>query len=492
MVNIKDFVSAHSLTKQGLGGYEAQAQGVLDMQESTDAGIVLQLSARTEPPKKIKEVVYTVSGFSDLLKQIITGNFTKIKIRGEISNLKIAASGHIYFSLKDEKAVLNAICWKGVQLPVKLEDGLEVICSGNITVYPERSVYQLIVQRLEVSGTGALLALLEKRKQQLTVEGLFDAERKKSLPTLPKVIGVITSLHGAVIKDILHRISDRYPTQVLIWNVQVQGMEAAEQVVAAIRGFHNLPAHLPTPDVLIIARGGGSIEDLWPFNDEGMVRAVAASRIPIISAVGHETDYTLVDFAADLRAPTPTAAAEMVVPVRLELQNRLGKLRTQLSLAAISSCKQKQLRLSNIAARLSNSAKTLYKVEQHLSALKCDLLIALNNLHKNKQHRLEILRHGLSLRPITAELASKTQNLSRVMKKLNQLMVYSLEHKTQTLDNLQKLLTSYNHTEVLKRGFAIVKSGTHVINSYSKLQNNMRVTLEFYDGSKDAIVLDSA
>src|SRR5690606_18080221 len=240
----------------------------------------------------------------------------------EISGLKQAGSGHIYFSLKDSDAVLSGICWKGVatRLTFLLEDGLEVICAGKISTFPGQSKYQIIASHLEPAGEGALMALLEKRKQALAAEGLFDEVRKKPLPLLPKVIGVVTSPSGAVIRDILHRITERFPVHVIVWPVLVQGKGAKEQITAAIKGFNTLPqgGGVPRPDLIIVARGGGSLEDLWAFNEEEVVRAAAASDIPLISAVGHETDTTLIDYAADRRAPTPTAAAEIAVPVRAE------------------------------------------------------------------------------------------------------------------------------------------------------------------------------
>ena len=258
---------------------------------------------------------FSVSELSHRLKRSVEESFAWVRVRGEISGFKRPASGHLYFALKDADAVLDAVCWKGqaARLGVKPEDGLEVICSGKLTTYPGRSKYQMIVERMELAGLGALMAMLEQRKKKLAAEGLFDAERKRALPYLPRVIGVVTSPTGAVIRDILHRLHDRFPTRVLLWPVLVQGEGAADQVARAIAGFNALPADgpVPRPDILIVARGGGSLEDLMAFNEESVVRAAAASRIPLISAVGHETDTTLIDFASDRRAPTPTAAAEM-------------------------------------------------------------------------------------------------------------------------------------------------------------------------------------
>ncbi|HEY5597611.1 MAG TPA: exodeoxyribonuclease VII large subunit, partial [Kiloniellales bacterium] len=267
-------------------------------------------SAAGNAPAADNQPVFSVSEISQAIKRTLEGSFEWVRVRGEISGFKRAASGHMYFSLKDENAVIDAVCWRGSagRLGLAPEDGMEVIAGGRITSYPGRSKYQIIVERLELAGEGALLKLLETRKRALAAEGLFDAARKRPLPYLPEVIGVVTSPTGAVIRDILHRLADRFPRHVLVWPVLVQGEGAAEQVAAAIRGFNALPAGgpVPRPDLLIVARGGGSLEDLWAFNEEIVVRAAAESAIPLISAVGHETDTTLIDFAADRRAPTPT------------------------------------------------------------------------------------------------------------------------------------------------------------------------------------------
>ncbi len=266
---------------------------------------------------------FSVSEIAGLLKRTVEDAFPFVRVRGEISGLKIAASGHIYFDLKDDKAVLNAIIWKPVAraLRLKPEAGLEVVCTGRITTYPGSSRYQIIVEQIELAGLGALMAMLEERKKKLAAEGLFDAARKKPLPFLPDVIGVVTSPTGAVIRDIMHRLNERFPRRVLLWPVNVQGEKAAGEIAAAIAGFNALKqgGAIPRPDLIIVARGGGSIEDLMAFNEEIVVRAAAESAIPLISAVGHETDTTLIDFASDRRAPTPTAAAEIAVPVRAEL-----------------------------------------------------------------------------------------------------------------------------------------------------------------------------
>src|SRR5436853_2197507 len=272
----------------------------------------------------------TVSELSASLKRTVEDNFGYVRVRGEISGYRGPhTSGHVYFALKDESAKIDAVIWKTAfgRMRIKPEEGLEVIVSGRLTTYPNRSSYQIVVETLEPAGLGALMALLEERKRKLAAEGLFDEARKQLLPFLPEVIGVITSPTGAVIRDILHRLADRFPRHVIVWPVKVQGEGSAEEVAAAIEGFNALPdgGRIRRPDLLIVARGGGSLEDLWSFNEEIVVRAAAESMIPLISAVGHETDVTLIDFASDRRAPTPTAAAEMAVPVRSEL---IGQVET--------------------------------------------------------------------------------------------------------------------------------------------------------------------
>src|SRR6476619_928507 len=274
---------------------------------------------------------FTVTELSAALKRTVEDNFGYVRVRGEISGYKGPhSSGHVYFALKDESAKIDGVIWKGVfgRMRLKPEEGMEVIVTGKLTTYPNRSSYQIIVETLEPAGLGALMALLEERKRKLTAEGLFDEARKQLLPFLPEVIGVITSPTGAVIRDILHRLADRFPRRVLVWPVRVQGETSAAEVAGAIHGFNAMPegGPLPRPDLIIVARGGGSLEDLWSFNEEIVVRAAADSMIPLISAVGHETDVTLIDFASDKRAPTPTAAAEKAVPVRADLLTRLASL----------------------------------------------------------------------------------------------------------------------------------------------------------------------
>src|SRR5881409_2383660 len=290
-----------------------------------------------EPRVNIPE--WTVSELSTALKKTVEDAYGFVRVRGEITGYRGPhSSGHCYFALKDEGAKIEAVIWKfaHARMRFKPQEGLEVIATGRLTTYPGSSKYQIVIEALEPAGIGALMALMEERKRKLSAEGLFDEARKQLLPWLPAVIGVVTSPTGAVIRDILHRLQDRFPRRVLVWPVRVQGEGSAEQIAAAIRGFNALPegGRIPRPDVLIVARGGGSLEDLWGFNDEMVVRAAVASTIPLISAVGHETDTTLIDLAADARAPTPTKAAEWAVPRYSELLEQAGKLGLRLGIAA--------------------------------------------------------------------------------------------------------------------------------------------------------------
>ncbi len=314
----------------------------------------------------------TVSELSSAIKRTLESGFDRVRVRGEISGFKRAGSGHLYMQLKDDAAAIKAVVWRStaVRLGLNPEDGMEVVATGRITSYAERSEYQLVIERVELAGLGALLKLLEDRKKKLAAEGLFDAARKRPLPLLPNVIGVVTSPSGAVIRDILHRLEDRFPRHVLLWPVLVQGEGAAQQVANAIRGFNALPAggKVPRPDVLIVARGGGSLEDLMAFNEEIVVRAAAASEIPLISAVGHETDTTLIDFASDRRAPTPTAAAEMAVPVRADLIAEVAQCGHRLARAASRQIAEQRLTIEGLGRGLPDPVRLIQEKTQQLDA----------------------------------------------------------------------------------------------------------------------------
>ena len=335
---------------------------------------------------------FTVSEISGAVKRVIEGEFGRVRVRGEIGRVSRPASGHLYLDLKDDRAVLAAVIWKGTarSLAVAPEDGMEVIATGRLTTFPGSSRYQMIIEEIAPAGVGALMAMLEKRKAALAAEGLFAAERKRALPFLPEVIGVVTSPSGAVIRDILHRLGERFPRRVLVWPVRVQGKESAAEVAAAIRGFNALEpgGAVPRPDLLIVARGGGSLEDLWGFNEEIVVRAVAEGSIPLISAVGHETDTTLIDLAADRRAPTPSAAAEMAVPVRLDLMAGVAGLEDRRRLAAARSLARLAQRLRDVGRAMPRAEAMVSERAQRLDALGLRLPRALEGLAREK--RLEM------------------------------------------------------------------------------------------------------
>ncbi len=379
---------------------------------------------------------YSVSEISFAIKQCVETAFARVRVKGEIFGAKKADSGHWYLSLKDENAVLSAVCWRGVAsaLPVKIEDGLEVVATGKITTFAGRSSYQLVIEQLEIAGTGALLKLLEERKQQFLKEGLFDAAHKQKIPFLPKVIGVVTSPSGAVIRDIIHRVRDRFPTGIIVWPTPVQGEGAAEKIAAAINGFNALPEDgvVPKPDVLIVARGGGSLEDLWPFNEEIVVRAVYNSKIPVISAVGHETDTMLIDYAADVRAPTPTGAAEFAVPVKSELLLQLSSLDNRRLNAATRLLNEYKQMLEGLSRGIPNLEQIVAESRQKLDERAERLKLAIRNYLLVKKQALDLS----GLKPYYV------RNL--------------MEKNIQTLQNLTARLEGVSVESVLKRGFAWV------------------------------------
>ena len=379
---------------------------------------------------------YSVSEISFAVKQCVETAFARVRVKGEIFGAKKADSGHWYLSLKDENAVLSAVCWRGVAsaLPVKIEDGLEVVATGKITTFAGRSSYQLVIEQLEIAGTGALLKLLEERKQQFLKEGLFDAAHKQKIPFLPKVIGVVTSPSGAVIRDIIHRVRDRFPTRIIVWPTPVQGEGAAEKIAAAVNGFNALPEDgvIPKPDVLIVARGGGSLEDLWPFNEEIVVRAVYNSKIPLISAVGHETDTMLIDYAADVRAPTPTGAAEFAVPVKSELLLQLSSLDNRRINAMMRLFGEYKQMLEGLSRGIPNLEQIAAESRQKLDERAERLKLAIRNYLLVKKQALDLS----GLKPYYV------RNL--------------MEKNIQTLQNLAARLEGVSVESVLKRGFAWV------------------------------------
>jgi exodeoxyribonuclease VII large subunit len=417
----------------------------------------------------------SVSELSLALKRTVEDRFGHVRVRGEISGFKRAASGHIYFCLKDDNARLDAVMWKGgaARLPFAPEDGLEVVATGKLTTYAGRSNYQIVVDSLEVAGEGAMMLLFEKLKARLAAEGLFAPDRKKKLPALPRVIGVVTSPTGAVIRDILHRLADRFPTHVIIWPVLVQGEGSAAQIARAVNGFSAMPQDGPAtrPDLVIVARGGGSIEDLWAFNDEAVVRAVANCTIPIISAVGHETDTTLCDFAADLRAPTPTAAAEIAVPVRSDLLQRVGQL---------------GLRIANIVRKRVDLAAERLEAQRRLMPRLSDLAAP----HQLRTDDLaERLRRSLRTRVGKAEIAYS----GPAMMLHPRLLTRRVEQGQQRLDALTRLAGSLHPEAPLKRGFArVTDADGKTIMSRAAAVKAGDVTLRFVDGEVRSVINGSA
>ncbi len=436
---------------------------------------------------------FTVSEISGALKKTVEDRFGHVRVRGEISGLKIAASGHVYFSLKDENAVLNAICWKGVaaKLPFTPEEGLEVRATGKLSTYAGRSNYQLIAEWMEPAGEGALMALLEKRKRELQAEGLFKAEHKQALPFLPRVIGVVTSPTGAVIRDILHRLSDRFPCHVILWPVAVQGEGAAGQIAAAIEGFnHLLPTdEIPQPDVLIVARGGGSVEDLWAFNEEVVCRAAFASRIPLISAVGHETDTTLIDYVADKRAPTPTAAAEMAVPVRAELRAYIDEVSLRVNGAMHQRLRREEERLQARAGSLRTPQQVLEHMAQRVDDRGERLNAAMQQKLRLLDDRMARLKVALSPEMLRRSISVHAERLMHRGALPAALITRPIKQKQERLDGLSRMLESLNYKAVLERGFAIVRDEKGMpVTRAQQAQKDMNLEIEWADGRKRMVV----
>src|SRR5438552_2862215 len=391
---------------------------------------------------------YTVSELSLALKRSIEDGFGQVRVRGEISGFKRPGSGHCYFALKDADAVLDAVCWRmtAIRLAIKPEDGMEVVCSGRLTTYPGRSKYQLVVDTIELAGKGALLRLLEERRLRLAAEGLFAAERKRALPFLPEVIGIVTSPSGAVIRDILHRLADRFPRRVLIGPGAGQGDGAAAQIAAAIDGFNRIEpgGKLPRPDLIIVARGGGSLEDLMAFNEEVVVRAAAASAIPLISAVGHETDTTLIDHASDRRAPTPTAAAEMAVPVRLDLIGQLNTKTGRLTGGLSRLFTSHRQNLAGLARGLPDPQDLLGAAAQRLDDRTERLRLSIAARFAGARQRLELAAARLRPAALAADIRRARDRLHDVEPRLASAVTRALAAKHDAVDNFAGRLTTHS------------------------------------------------
>lgn len=457
---------------------------------------------------------YSVGDLSRALKRTVEDAFGRVRVRGEVSGCKFHSSGHCYLNLKDQDAVLAAVCWRGTvgRLTLKPEDGMEVICTGRVSTFAPQSKYQLVIDTIELAGEGALLKLLEDRRRKLAAEGLFDSARKKKLPYLPAVIGVITSPTGAVIRDILHRLADRFPRHVLVWPVPVQGDGAADRIAAAITGFNRLApgGSVPRPDLLIVARGGGSLEDLWAFNEEVVVRAAAASGIPLISAVGHETDTTLIDFASDMRAPTPTAAAEMAVPVRAELLERLMTLDQRLVGCARRQVADRQTRVADLARALPRPRQAIEERTQRLDAWAERLANAVRVLVADRARRVDHIAASLP-RPEMTLATAKRLALASFARLRPELLARTIEdgHRRTSdiaprlltsasrivvqchhrLESTGALLESYSYERVLERGFVLVRDAKGApMTAAADAKPGTRLSLRFHDGDVGALV----
>jgi exodeoxyribonuclease VII large subunit len=480
---------------------------------------------------------YTVSELSGAVKRVIEGEFGLVRVRGEVGRVSRPASGHLYFDLKDDRSVIAAISWKGqvAKMQVRPEEGMEVVATGRMTTFPGQSKYQLIVDDVAPAGAGALMAMLEKRKAALGAEGLFDPARKKAIPYLPKVIGVVTSPSGAVIRDILHRLRDRFPRHVLVWPVAVQGQDCAAQVAAAIKGFNAIEpgGPIPRPDVLIVARGGGSLEDLWGFNEEIVVRAAAASEIPLISAVGHETDTTLIDYAADLRAPTPTAAAELAVPVRLELLAVLEAQGARLIRGVGQGVTQRRQRLRDLSRALPRVETLVATPRQRLDGAVTRLSSALGLAVARKRGMFDrvagrmqpaVLRSGLErqrdllaareerlARAVLQRLERRGERLADVAARLapaltrmlgeaarrtaeGRVRLLALDERLQSapkarfarlsdrLEALDRTRATLGYAATLKRGYAVVRGDGAVVTTKAGAEKAGALEIEFRDG----------
>jgi exodeoxyribonuclease VII large subunit len=434
---------------------------------------------------------YTVGELARAVKRTVEGAYGLVRVRGELLRVKRHTSGHIYLCLKDDDAVLDGVIWRSgaSRLGMIPEDGIEVICTGRITTYPARSSYQLVIESMELAGQGALLKLIEERRKKLAAEGLFAADRKRPLPSLPGVIGVVTSPTGAVIRDILHRLADRFPRDVLIWPVAVQGANAAAEVAAAIAGFNALPLEgwPRRPDVLIVARGGGAIEDLMAFNEEIVVRAAAGSVIPLISAVGHETDTTLIDFASDIRAPTPTAAAEFAVPVRLQLLARVEECASRLLFQIERSVAFKRSDLQALERGLGNPRHAIEAHIQRLDGLEERLDGARRNFLERRGQSVATL--GARLRHPLQQVKDFEGRIGLLGRALDAGFRRSVDSAQARFQRWSDLLESYSYRGVLKRGFVLVTDKTgHAVGSSQRLEGGDPVSLEFHDGKIEAII----
>ncbi|MCB1457860.1 MAG: exodeoxyribonuclease VII large subunit [Nitratireductor sp.] len=462
---------------------------------------------------------FSVSEISNLLKRTVEDSFSHVRVRGEISGFRGAhSSGHCYFALKDDRSRLEAVIWRGVASRLRHfpEEGMEVIATGKLTTYPGSSKYQIVIENLEPAGAGALMALLEQRKNKLAAEGLFAPERKQLLPYLPTVIGVITSPTGSVIRDVLHRIADRFPLHVIVWPVRVQGETSGAEVAKAIEGFNKLTGAdgVARPDIIIVARGGGSIEDLWGFNEEAVVRAAANSAIPLVSAVGHETDWTLIDLAADLRAPTPTGAAELAVPVKAELEALVATLASRLKSASSRKLDQARTELRAAVRGLGSAERIVEGPRQRLDAAAAGLVRGLMMAARAKRDRLVRIESRLSWRGIRAGIERSRDRVTTLGQRMDVSRRQRIERQRERLDVLQgrsgrafiarverararfdqgwRLIASLSHERVLERGFALVRdAGGNPVTRAAAIRTGDGFSVQLRDGAISAVAVSS-
>ncbi|WP_019222317.1 exodeoxyribonuclease VII large subunit [Bartonella rattaustraliani] len=431
-------------------------------------------------------VEFSVSEIAGALKRVVEEKFGYVRVRGEISGYRGAhASGHAYFALKDDKARLEAVIWRGIMEKLKFppEEGMEVIAVGKLTTYPGSSKYQIIIEALEPTGIGALMTLLENRKKKLAGEGLFDESHKKSLPYMPQIIGVVTSPTGAVIRDIIHRISDRFPLHILVWPVRVQGETSGQEVAAAVEGFNALPLKgiVPRPDLIIVARGGGSLEDLWGFNDEAVVRAVYASSLPVISAVGHETDWTLIDYVADWRAPTPTGAAEKAVPVKLDLEVYVASLGARLRKGLARYFDFHQQKLRAVIRGLPTVDQLFALPRRGFDEISSRLQRALSIHFDKKRFYFQAVGVRLSLRLLNTEKAQC--NTKEYTARLYRAFVRNVEKQRAQVEVAYRLLKSTSYQNILERGFVLaLGEEDKPIKRLAQFPEIGQVSLRFFDG----------
>ena len=463
-----------------------------------------------DPVEGVNSPEFSVTELSGAIKRVIEGEFSHVRIKGEVGRVSRPRSGHIYLDLKDDKSVINGVIWKGVagRLQTQPEEGMEVVATGRVTTFGGQSKYQIVIEDIKPAGMGALMALLEKRKTMLSAEGLFEETRKRPLPYLPEVIGVVTSPSGAVIRDILHRLRDRFPRKVLIWPVAVQGAKCAPEVVRAIEGFNALKigGAMPRPDLLIVARGGGSVEDLWGFNEESVARAAAASNIPLISAVGHETDTTLIDFVSDKRAPTPTAAAELAVPVRIELMAWLDQQSARMTTSLSGGLQRRSQRLRDLSRALPRLETLLDGPRQRLDTTGARLgpalmsgvqrrkvrlseaagglrPAAMQRMIENERRRLDALsaRMGPALERCVS-IDQRRQAVSAMAQRVadaGQQRVNAARNKIEAMDRL-RLTLGYEAT--LSRGYAVVRGDGDVVTTKKAAGKAQELEIQFADG----------